>query len=272
MQEYYRMNGTGALRPQWTTYNPQRLEHPYGIGLFDDIHNVLPEVLYDSQMFAGQPFVGLLQRRVETLFEGEYARARATYRLFQMEARRRESGILLPASVMRSPAEPVRTPRPMPTTPASPPIYANISSIFGGVGGVGSGVGSRSSGETIVENILASIFSGIGSAVGMVSTATTATTATMPATTARVAEDDPETPTVAQIGRSTILTSVEPTEDVVCSICTDHRPPRAPWSSWRIIQHCGHRFHASCIDQWFQHSSRCPMCRYDIREYNVNQF
>ena len=33
------------------------------------------------------------------------------------------------------------------------------------------------------------------------------------------------------------------------------------------IHHCGHLFHESAIMNWFRHHVRCPMCRYDIREY-----
>jgi len=33
------------------------------------------------------------------------------------------------------------------------------------------------------------------------------------------------------------------------------------------IHHCGHLFHESAIMNWFRNHVRCPMCRYDIREY-----
>ena len=33
------------------------------------------------------------------------------------------------------------------------------------------------------------------------------------------------------------------------------------------IHHCGHLFHESAIRNWFRNNVRCPMCRYDIREY-----
>ena len=34
----------------------------------------------------------------------------------------------------------------------------------------------------------------------------------------------------------------------------------------RCINHCGHCFHKNCIDQWFETSCQCPMCRIDIRD------
>jgi hypothetical protein len=35
-----------------------------------------------------------------------------------------------------------------------------------------------------------------------------------------------------------------------------------------LIRHCGHIFHTNNIMRWFQRNTRCPVCRYDIREYN----
>ncbi|KAL9307410.1 putative transcription factor C2H2 family [Arabidopsis thaliana] len=29
----------------------------------------------------------------------------------------------------------------------------------------------------------------------------------------------------------------------------------------RVLPHCGHQFHAFCIDKWFQLCSTCPSCR-----------
>lgn len=34
------------------------------------------------------------------------------------------------------------------------------------------------------------------------------------------------------------------------------------------IRHCGHCFKKNYILEWFRHNVRCPVCRYDIREYS----
>jgi hypothetical protein len=34
------------------------------------------------------------------------------------------------------------------------------------------------------------------------------------------------------------------------------------------IRYCGHIFRPQCILNWFRNNCRCPVCRYDIREYN----
>jgi hypothetical protein len=38
-----------------------------------------------------------------------------------------------------------------------------------------------------------------------------------------------------------------------------------------IIRFCGHIFNTEQIRQWFTTNCRCPVCRYDIRNYNSSQ-
>jgi len=37
-----------------------------------------------------------------------------------------------------------------------------------------------------------------------------------------------------------------------------------------IIRPCGHIFHTDMLTNWFRSNCRCPVCRYDIREYSSN--
>jgi len=37
-----------------------------------------------------------------------------------------------------------------------------------------------------------------------------------------------------------------------------------------IIRHCGHIFNSNELTTWFQSNCRCPVCRYDIRNFNRN--
>jgi hypothetical protein len=37
-----------------------------------------------------------------------------------------------------------------------------------------------------------------------------------------------------------------------------------------VIRHCGHIFHTENLMNWFRSNCRCPVCRYDIRDYNLN--
>jgi hypothetical protein len=37
-----------------------------------------------------------------------------------------------------------------------------------------------------------------------------------------------------------------------------------------IIRHCGHIFNTNELNRWFSSNCKCPVCRYDIRNYNSN--
>jgi len=52
---------------------------------------------------------------------------------------------------------------------------------------------------------------------------------------------------------------VQAPENTTCSICQEGL------TRCVRLRHCGHFFHADCIEQWFTMSPRCPMCRHDIR-------
>ncbi len=49
--------------------------------------------------------------------------------------------------------------------------------------------------------------------------------------------------------------------NTMCTVCQE------PLTTATRIRHCGHCFHPNCIGSWFLMSARCPVCRYDIREF-----
>lgn len=69
----------------------------------------------------------------------------------------------------------------------------------------------------------------------------------------------PVVPTRAQIVAATETHRGVPA-NTTCAICQDEV------TCATRIRACGHNFHASCIDQWFQMNPRCPVCRHDIRD------
>lgn len=87
-------------------------------------------------------------------------------------------------------------------------------------------------------------------------------TATIPLTFP-VGWDEPVVvhPTPAQISAGTAVVTDGDGVSSNCPICQD---------SLSVVHtrltHCGHRFHPSCIAEWFTQSVNCPMCRHDIRE------
>lgn len=47
-----------------------------------------------------------------------------------------------------------------------------------------------------------------------------------------------------------------------CCICLD----KLSLSNQLIILKCNHIYHKNCIKNWFNHSIKCPICRYNVRD------
>ena len=75
-------------------------------------------------------------------------------------------------------------------------------------------------------------------------------------------------PTPEQISNATerlVFNTIENPTNSVCPI-TQQRFEEEEHVI-RII-HCGHIYTSASLQQWFQRNTRCPLCRYDIRNYN----
>ena len=72
-------------------------------------------------------------------------------------------------------------------------------------------------------------------------------------------EPVPVVPTREQITAATEIRTH--TTDTQCAICQEDVTVATR------IRHCGHCFHSGCIQQWFGMNPRCPVCRYDIRDF-----
>ncbi len=70
-------------------------------------------------------------------------------------------------------------------------------------------------------------------------------------------------PSEQQVNRATTTEVVSALIEDNCAICQDAMERGA---HIRKINHCGHIFHKECIDAWFDRNVHCPTCRHDIRE------
>lgn len=70
-----------------------------------------------------------------------------------------------------------------------------------------------------------------------------------------------------QINDATVVETARELQNEICTICQDQIESG---NEMRKINHCGHYFHKSCIDTWFQSNVNCPTCRHDIREIEGN--
>ena len=270
------------------TFNPERYEHVYGIALLDDLHNLFPEILYDTGLFQTSAVVPFVQRRVEYLFGQDYVRNRGHYRIYQQTRRRQESGIRQPlatraAQLQSQSQSQYRQPRTAPAPPA--PLVRTAAAATGTATGtvretpmVAQRIQIPLTMDSLGSLGLGSL--GIGSLGGSLGGSLDTSTSLLLGGLANillpslnVSLDElspvPVVPSREQIAVASILSSVEPARDVLCSICQDHEPPEQASAQWRILRHCNHRFHKHCIDQWFQQNVHCPVCRFDIRDYSA---
>jgi len=233
-------------------------ERLYNFGLLDDIHNLFPEILYDSQLFPADSTSPLswIRYRMTQLFPQSFRRGRMNYELRNQINVRADYDEWLFLTRLRPPAQ-IRMPPyrnefvntiPLFNNNNTIPLYNNIHSntipplqappnyrIWGGEDNLS--LLGLSLTLPAVENWLAGFLDAV-----------------------------PVRPTAQEIDQgSQILQSTSVGDDVLCTICQEHdQSPRAE-SVWRKINSCSHLFHRSCIDRWFTRNSHCPVCRYDIR-------
>jgi len=69
------------------TYNPQQYETVYGFSTLDELHNFMPEVLYDETMFPNE-MVNYFRHRMSTLFQPTFTRQQHIYNIYMAQARR----------------------------------------------------------------------------------------------------------------------------------------------------------------------------------------
>ena len=90
-------------------------------------------------------------------------------------------------------------------------------------------------------------------------------------TTNNVFEDVIIRPTTEQINNAIERLSYNDTVDLINNRCPITMEDFEVGDNIIRIRHCGHTFHEDSINIWFRSNVRCPVCRYDIREYiNTN--
>lgn len=261
---------------------------PYRIGLFDDIHTYLPELLYNRGRF----------RNVQDVLD--YVHDVASHQLNPW-----------PAAVADYTARVTADINPM-FAATTTPIYRRASGSnrrYPGAGGAGAGSNYRYNARTgatipqqqqqpqthlhsrlhrtlpVYQNANYLNYYGYGDPAAT-ATAAAPTTETqdllnlinaafgiMPTTATQAAPRpaaswlDPVIirPTNQQIeaGTHTFMIADMSTEaSECCAICQEDFISGA---AVRRLNVCRHLFHRHCIDRWFNSNVRCPVCRYDIR-------
>jgi hypothetical protein len=74
-------------------------------------------------------------------------------------------------------------------------------------------------------------------------------------------------PTREQIDNSTELITYNRNLNIISHTCPITLDDFQDGDIVRQIKHCKHTFHEVSIQNWFRTNVRCPVCRYDIRDY-----
>lgn len=227
----------------------------YGVQLFDDLHDYLPDIIYNPNRFRNvQELLDYVQigiQRVSPFNRGleEYTRNNQRRNITSYPPRS-VSGF--PDYTSEIPVGPSNTPQ----NYAQPQSYARV----------------RTTTIPVSMADLPYITSLINEINGQQdsTTATNLFTNMLTGQMLRNFLDQSVTvrPTELQINRGTSVETISALIEDNCAICQDAMERGA---QIRKINHCGHIFHKECIDAWFDRNVHCPTCRHDIREINNSQ-
>ena len=76
-------------------------------------------------------------------------------------------------------------------------------------------------------------------------------------------------PTASQVAQATEQIRFSTVENPTNIQCPITREDFSDSDNILRIRHCGHLFNQAALTRWFNSHVRCPLCRYDIREYIV---
>jgi len=83
----------------------------------------------------------------------------------------------------------------------------------------------------------------------------------------RFFDDVPVVPTGEQIDNSVVVVRYSDIISPINDRCPISLIQFVSHDEVMQIRHCGHVFCHNELEMWFQHNAKCPVCRYDIRDY-----
>ena len=75
-------------------------------------------------------------------------------------------------------------------------------------------------------------------------------------------------PTVSQIRNATAMIPFQNIENPMNTRCPIRHEDFQDTDIVMQIRHCRHNFNSAALNRWFENAVRCPVCRYDIRQYD----
>lgn len=229
----------------------------YTIGLLNDLHYHFPELLYRPERF--QSVQDVLRYIGEVASQNPYERNREAY-LRANSASSSTSSSSSSSSRGRRISQPVyqRSSTGFSSLFGGSPLTSNVRINIPLPSSSGAAVASSSSmGDPLLSSLLTGLLGG-DSPSGSLSDLY------FHVLQRGGVETEQNVPTQDDVYRATSIPTIHDVVEGTCSICQE--PCQSEGPTCRRINHCGHLFHLTCIDTWFQTHSTCPMCRYDIRQ------
>ena len=267
---------------------------PYENILLNDLHEIMPEALYDSDLF-NSPILRFFQQRVGHMFPA-YHRERSSYLRDQADSRRHA---FRSTRLSRMP-NPVIPPPPVPVVqtyesnvsegflrglllsimaenavlPATPPATAAATTTA-----AAAAAAAATSSSTEEEDDESDMTDGgriinapspLEAEPRIIRRGHSGITVTIPGGS-RWWDPVAVRPSAGAYSRNTILmdSNCVPA-GTVCTVCQS--APGEDLSGvpitdtvWRKLRGCQHYFHKICADRWFEQNIHCPNCRADIR-------
>lgn len=241
----------------------QSYESVYGVGLLDDLHNYFPAVLYEPSSFHSvRDLLTYISVRTRRRFD-LYSNAMNSYHDGPSVADQRVASSI-PRQYFTGSSYAAAAAQAQAQVPRQAQAQAQVPVPVNTTGSVDTGLRRRTNINLPAStNVLSALIAGLAdlNEIDTNSVYRILLTPPVPRVPTTFMEPVIVRPTQEQITRSTrIGTPNDPTE--VCTICQETIEANQPA---RLILHCEHWFHTSCIDVWFQQNVHCPVCRHDIR-------
>jgi len=226
----------------------QNYENLYGVTLLDDVHNYFPALLYEPSSFSSlQELLSYVQRQTRERFD-LFSYGQRQYRAANPPRQQQRSSFAqrsysdaargFAASNLSAAA---RSPLVLPVAAAT--VQNNDDLLT----------------SAALQQLMTSLFSISGNRGGAATLTATLNGEGMEA----FLEPVVVRPTPEQITQFTTVANLATDEEHSCAICQEVLRSE---QEGRKLNACGHWFHRTCIDTWFQRHIICPICRHDIRE------
>jgi hypothetical protein len=217
-------------------------EEWYGIPLVDDIHNYFPDILYNPDRFTSvRDLTNYISQSVRRRFNPELVAAAAeaaTPHLTMTRHTHHWAAATVVPSMFTSYHIPQETRRAPPVVQPSEEVQTTIRNF-----------------NVSQRELISLVDLTMGLLGARTADASAAAAALEPVRVGATAEQ--------LEAASRVLVVSDTTINANCAICVE---PINVGDTCRRITRCHHIFHKDCIDQHFQTSVRCPLCRIDIRE------